>query len=131
MRLEVEGNLPFVAIRVGYRGAEIEIGKVLIDTGSASTLLSVDTVSSIGLFPLPEDTLHTIRGIGGSEVVFSRRVDYLQVGGRALNGFEVEIGGMDYGFEINGILGMDFLTRAGAVLDLGNLTIEFTGAEKE
>ena len=47
MRLELEGNLPFVAIRVGYRGAEIEIGKVLIDTGSASTLLSVDTVSSI------------------------------------------------------------------------------------
>jgi hypothetical protein len=32
---------------------------------------------------------------------------------------------MDYGFEINGILGMDFLTRAGAVLDLGDLTIDF------
>jgi hypothetical protein len=57
---------------------------------------------------LPEDTLHTIRGIGGSEVVFSRQVDYLAVADRALNGFEVEIGGMDYGFEINGILGMDF-----------------------
>jgi hypothetical protein len=77
---------------------------------------------------MPEDILHTIRGIGGSEVVFSRRVDYLRVGGRALPGFEVEIGGLDYGFEINGILGMDFLTRAAAVLDLGNLTIEFPGA---
>ncbi len=42
MRLELEANLPFVAITVGYRGAEIEMGKVLIDTGSASTLLSVD-----------------------------------------------------------------------------------------
>ena len=125
MRLELEENLPFVAIRVGYRGAEAVIGKVLIDTGSAGTLLSVDAVASIGLFPLPEDSLHTIRGIGGSEVVFSRRVDYLAVGDRALNGFEVEIGGMDYGFEINGILGMDFLTRAGAVLDLSSLTIDF------
>jgi len=57
VRLELEGNLPFVAIKLGYRGVEIEIAKVLIDTGSASTLLSVDTVSSIGLFPLPEDTL--------------------------------------------------------------------------
>jgi hypothetical protein len=47
------------------------------------------------------------------------------VGDRALNGFEVEIGGMDYGFEINGILGMDFLTQAGAVLDLSDLTIDF------
>ena len=129
MRLELEGNLPFVSIRVAYRGAETEIRKVLIDTGSASTLLSVDSVAPIGLFPLPEDTLHSIRGVGGSEVVFSRQVDYLWVGDRALKGFEVEIGGMDYGFEINGILGMDFLTRAGAVLDLGNLIIEFTGME--
>jgi hypothetical protein len=128
MRLELEGNLPFVAVTVGYRGAEGEIGRVLIDTGSASTLLSVDTVSSLGLFPMPKDILHTIRGIGGSEVVFSRRVDYFRVGGRSLPDFEVEIGGMDYGFEINGILGMDFLTRAAAVLDLGNLTIEFSGA---
>ena len=56
MRLELEGNLPFVAIRLGYRGVEIEIAKVLIDTGSASTLLSVDTVSSIGLFPLTSAT---------------------------------------------------------------------------
>ncbi|HSB72156.1 MAG TPA: retropepsin-like aspartic protease [Candidatus Methylomirabilis sp.] len=101
------------------------ISKVLIDTGSAGTLLSVDAVASIGLFPLPEDSLHTIRGIGGSEVVFSRRIDCLAVGDRALNGFEVEIGGMDYGFDINGILGMDFLMLAGAVLNLSNLTIDF------
>jgi hypothetical protein len=80
MRLEVEGSLPFVAVRVGYRGAEVVIRKMLVDTGSAGTLLSVDAVASIGLFPLAEDSLHTIRGIGGSEVVFSRRVDYFAGG---------------------------------------------------
>jgi hypothetical protein len=32
---------------------------------------------------------------------------------------------MDYGFEIGGIVGMDFLSEAGAVLDLGSLTLEF------
>lgn len=36
------------------------------------------------------------------------------------------VGGMDYGFEINGILGMDFLKRARAIIDLGKLIIEFT-----
>jgi hypothetical protein len=60
MRLELEGNLPFIAIRVGYRETEIEIPKVLIDTGSAGTLLSVDAVSAIGLSPFPQDILHTI-----------------------------------------------------------------------
>lgn len=34
MRLELEGNLPFVAVRVSYRGAEVVIRKVLIDMGA-------------------------------------------------------------------------------------------------
>jgi hypothetical protein len=39
--------------------------------------------------------------------------------------FEVEVGEMDYGFEIGGILGMDFLRAARAIIDLGQLTIDF------
>ncbi len=57
---------------------------------------------------MPEDTLHVIRGVGGTELVFSRCMDYLQVGTQRLSDFETEIGGMDYGFGINGILGMIF-----------------------
>ena len=33
---------------------------------------------------------------------------------------------MDYGFDIGGILGMDFLRGAGAVLNLRDLTLEHT-----
>jgi hypothetical protein len=57
--------------------------------------------------------------------VFTRRIDRLDVGGRGLDQFEVEIGGMDYGFDIGGILGMDFLHGAGAVLDLHALELTF------
>ena len=48
-----------------------------------------------------------------------------RLGDRGVDQFEVEIGEMDYGFEMGGILGMDFLRAAGAVIDLGRLTIEF------
>lgn len=34
---------------------------------------------------------------------------------------------MDYGFAINGILGMDFLVSAGAIINLREMTIEFAG----
>ncbi len=37
----------------------------------------------------------------------------------------VEIGGMEYGFAINGILGMDYLTRVGAIINLSTLALEF------
>ncbi|HEX5061730.1 MAG TPA: hypothetical protein VFV99_20325, partial [Kofleriaceae bacterium] len=39
--------------------------------------------------------------------------------------FELEIGEMDYGFSLGGILGMDFLRAAGARIDLDHLTIDF------
>ena len=42
---------------------------------------------------------------------------------------EIEIGGMDYGFNIQGILGMDFLISAGAKIDLKKLEIEFTQSQ--
>jgi hypothetical protein len=32
---------------------------------------------------------------------------------------------MDYGFEINGILGMDFLIRAKAIINLAKMRIDF------
>jgi hypothetical protein len=53
-------------------------------------------------------------------------IDNLEVDGRQLAQFEIEIAGMDYGFEINGILGMDFLARTGAIIDLAKMQIEFT-----
>lgn len=127
MRLSLRDNLPFTSVTVGHRGKQITLSEVLIDTGSARTILSADVVATVEIIPAPDDILYTIRGVGGSEVVFSRQVDYLQVGVRRLDSFEIEVGGMDYGFEIHGILGMDFLHQAGAILDLGAMNMQFLG----
>jgi predicted aspartyl protease len=97
----------------------------LVDTGSVSTILAADILVRIGIEPSPEDTLHTIRGIGGIEVVYLRKVDFLEVGENKVTDFEIEVGGMDYGFEIRGILGMDFLMASGAIIDLDGMQITF------
>lgn len=125
MQLRLVDDLPFATVTLAFQGKTAEINNVLIDTGSATTVLAADQVSQVGLVPAADDILFTIRGVGGSEVVFARQVDYLQLGESQLADFEIEVGGMDYGFAINGILGMDFLTRARAVIDLGKLTMHF------
>lgn len=126
MRLLLRDDLPFMTVGLSYEGQSIEIQDVLVDTGSASTLFAADAVAAISLFPQPTDELRLIRGVGGTEAVFSRTIDNVEVGGRQLAQFEIEIAGMDYGFAINGILGMDFLTRTGAIIDLAKMQIEFT-----
>ena len=103
----------------------MDIPQVLVGTGSATTLLAADIVATIGIVPLPQDVLHTLRGVGGTEVVFTRRLDALQVGERRLTDFEIEVGGMDYSFAMHGILDMNFLTCAGAIINLGEMTIAF------
>jgi len=125
MLLSLKDNLPFTSVILCYQDHTLEISNVLVDTGSASTIFAADVVFNIQIAPSADDVLHTIQGVGGSEVVFTRRVDYLKLGEQSLKNFEIEVGGMDYGFEINGILGMDFLVQAGVVINLHEFSIEF------
>ncbi len=126
MRLTLKDDLPFVQITIVHRGTELTISDVLVDTGSATTILAADQVSEIGIVPEPSDTLYTIRGVGGIETVFTRQIEQLRIGQRQVTDIEIEVGGMDYGFEIQGILGMDFLLQARAIINLCNLDLEFS-----
>jgi predicted aspartyl protease len=125
MQLLLKYDLPFVVVAVEYKGRTVDIPDVLVDTGSASTILAADSLIGIGIEPAADDVLHTIRGVGGVEVVYLRKVDSLKVGESRVVGFEIEVGGMDYGFEINGILGMDFLRSVGAIINLREMRLEF------
>jgi predicted aspartyl protease len=131
MRLTLKDNLPFVQVTVTYQDAELTISDVLLDTGSAATILAADQVARIGIAPEPPDVLYTIRGVGGIETVFTRRIERLRIGQREVTDFELEVGGMDYGFEIQGILGMDFLVQAGAIINLQDLSLEFASAREQ
>jgi len=122
MRLLFRHNLPYLSVIACHAGSACRIADVLIDTGSATTVLCIDALNEIGVAPRPADVIRTIRGVGGTETVFGRKLDYLRVADFAVNDFEIEVAGMDYGFGING---MDFLVLAGAVLNLHVSTIEF------
>lgn len=125
MQLTFRHELAFVTATLTYSGVSIEIANVLVDTGAASTIINADLAADAGVFVSPTDTLRRLRGVGGHEHVFSRRVDRLAIGSHGLDNFELEIGEMDYGFQLGSILGMDFLLAARAVIDLDRLTIDF------
>jgi len=118
-------SLAFVTATLTYEGTTIEVPDVLVDTGAASTVINADFAAEAHIFLRSSDQLRRLRGVGGHEHVFVRRVDRLAIGEQGLDDFDVEIGEMDYGFEIGGILGMDFLRAANAVIDLGTLSIRF------
>lgn len=116
-------DLPFVEAVITHQGKSIRLTKVLVDTGSAGTLVSFDRTAEIGFRGHPDDTFRQIFGVGGSESVLCSRIDQLIVGDMKVEGFEIELGGMDYGIELDAILGLDFLCAVGAVIDLKTLEL--------
>ncbi|MBP2115535.1 retropepsin-like aspartic protease [Paenibacillus silagei] len=117
-------GLPFVSMTVVFRGRELKLEKVLLDTGSASTLLNADIVQEIGMVPEGNDIVDIIRGVGGVEYVYTKYLDSIIVDEAILKDFQVEIGNMDYGMEIDGILGFNFLKQAWAVIDTGEMQLK-------
>ena len=110
-------------VSITHHGKQLTFKNVLLDTGSVGTIFPSDKVLAIGLQYEADDTVHRIRGVGGAEFVFAKRVDRLSLGELPINDFEIEVGAMDYGFEIDGIVGVDFLTQVGAIIDLAKSEI--------
>jgi len=123
MKIRLRDGLPHVTASLTYQGRRLSLKDVLLDTGSAGAIFSTDRVLDIGLTYEPDDTVHRIRGVGGTEFVFTKRVDRLAVGELQVNDFQIEVGAMDYGFDIDGIIGMDFLIQVGAIIDLATLEV--------
>ena len=84
---------------------------ILLDMGSSGTVFGTDKLSAIGLQYEPDDTIRRIRGVGGTEFVFTKRVDAIRLDQFSAHDFELEMGAMDYGFDIDGIIGIDLLTN--------------------
>ncbi|MDF2791799.1 MAG: putative aspartyl protease [Neobacillus sp.] len=124
IELQLKYGLPFCSVKLNYKGKEIILNDILLDTGSGGTVFKMDKVEEIGITIEEEDTIETISGVGGSEFVYKKILDVIEIGEIKLKGFKVEIGVMDYGFEINGIVGMDFLKTVGAILDLNNMMLK-------
>ena len=123
MKIRIEGGLLYVSVELAYQSRKLTLSEVILDTGSATTLFSADEVFKLGLVPGPDDPIQRVRGVGGSEFVLSKRLDSLSLGDLSVSSFPIQIGAMDYGFPIQGLIGLNFLVQAGAVIDLANLEI--------
>ena len=123
MKIDIQYGLPFVRLEVKFRGNKVILDKVLLDTGSAGTIFNANVVDEIGVAPEENDIVDTIRGVGGVEYVYVKNFDAILCGDICQEDFQVEIGNMDYGMDIDGILGFDFISASKLVIDSKELLV--------
>lgn len=117
-------ELPFIEVLVTFRGKQMKLNNVLIDTGSAGTIFNVNKLEEIGVKPESDDVTRTIQGVGGLEFVYTKNIDQIVISEKIkTNNFLIELGSMDYGLDIDGIIGFDFMKEVGLVIDLKSFQI--------
>jgi predicted aspartyl protease len=123
VKLTLRDGLPFIEASIEYQGKSLTIRDVLVDTGSAGSVFSADAVEKINLVYEPQDRVQRVQGVGGAEFVFTKRIDRLAIGTVGVDEFDIAVGSVDYGFNINGIIGMNWLIAVQAIVDLSNLVL--------
>lgn len=124
VKIELKYGLPFCSINIKHKGKILALDNILIDTGSGGTILKMDEVEKIDISIDVTDSIESIQGVGGSEFVYKKVIDEVSLGDFSVNDFKVEIGVMDYGFDINGIVGVNFLKEINALIDLKEMIIK-------
>lgn len=64
-----------------------------------------------------------IRGIGGTGFVYLKVLDAVFLESIKVPSFSAEIGLMDYGYVLDGILGFDFISAANLIIDAQTMEI--------
>ena len=123
MNIRLVGSLLYVRASLTHKGKSLDLDHVVLDTGSGGSIFSADELERLGVASEPEDRVNRVVGVGGIELVFSKRLEGVALGDMELQDFEVQIGAMNYGFPIQGIIGLDFLLQFQAVIDLGRLEV--------
>ncbi|MCS5696538.1 retropepsin-like aspartic protease [Desulfofundulus thermocisternus] len=123
MRIKFRDGLLFVSLAITYHGQTKVIDNIVIDTGATHSIVSPDVVNDLGLVFERGDTVVTSYGIGGKQYAFSKRVDRVVLGSFEVSECIIDFGLVDPDGKINGLLGLDLLMKAGAVIDLKNLLL--------
>lgn len=120
----LSNGLPFVSTKLYHNNKSLVLPHVLLDTGLARTILSADNLLKIGLKAELNDRIRYMTGIGGGvEGVLEKQIDRIELGTLSVTDFTIQMGGLNYGFPLDGIIGLDYLLAVKAQISSAALTI--------
>ena len=113
-------NLLFCELDCKLNDNCINLKKVLIDTGSATTLINADHILLDG-----SEIRDTAYGVGGYEAILQKHLDVFKVNGFDIDDFDISLGNMDYGIDIDLLIGLDVLKALNADINLKDMKLSF------
>lgn len=69
------------------------------------------------------EEIRKMTGIGGDEYVLEKRIDAIEIDGVLSGSWPIQMGDIQYGYGIRGIIGSDLLLHFGILLDYDQQTL--------
>lgn len=121
-QLQLKDGLLYTSIVLKHEDKHIVVDDVIIDTGSFHTIIVPEYLEKMGVAFSDEDELVKASGYGGS-VSYSvrKKIDSIECEDIKINDIKIDFGVIDPNERVNGLIGLDFLRKAGVILDLVDL----------
>lgn len=118
IKLRYQDKLLFCSICIKIDNQVFNLDNVLIDTGSATTLINADYITLDGT-----EKIRNVQGVGGYERILKKRINTIEINDNTINDTYLSIGDMDYGIDIDLLLGLDILTALRANINLKTMEL--------
>ena len=120
IKLRYQDRLLFCSICVKIDNQVLNLENVLIDTGSATTLINADYITLDGT-----EQIRNAQGVGGYERILKKNINTIEINNSKLNNITLSIGDMDYGIDIDLLIGLDVLKALNADINLKDMKLSF------
>jgi predicted aspartyl protease len=123
-RLQLKDELLYTSITLRHEGKYIVVDDVIIDTGAFHTIIAPNYLEDLDVAFSDEDELVKASGYGGT-VSYSvrKKMDSIECEDIRINDIKIDFGEIDPNERVNGLIGLDFLRKAGVMLDLVDLVM--------
>lgn len=123
-RLQLKDGLLYTSINLRHEDKCILVDNVIIDTGAFHTIIAPDFLEKLDVAFSDEDELVKASGYGGT-VSYSvrKKIESIECEDLKINDIKIDFGEIDPNERVNGLIGLDFLRKAGVILDLVDLVM--------
>jgi Aspartyl protease len=126
VKIQMKDGLPIVSFPIRYNGNQMYLDDILLDTGCSITIFDTDVVQEVGLIiDRVNGRPRRMYGIGGeSELCYEQTVLNLKIDNYLMDSFTIQLGITKETYGFNGILGVDFMMKAGLIIDFQEMIAE-------
>lgn len=123
-KLNFKDGLLYTDITIMHDGRKVVVDDVIVDTGAFHTIISPQFLDELDVGFSDDDGLIKASGYGGT-VCYSvrKKIDKLICSDIELENIKLDFGEIDPNERVNGLLGLDFLRRAGVIIDCVDLVM--------